>query len=207
MLRILGRTNSINVRKVLWLCEELAVSYRREDWGCGYRPTSDPVFRKLSPHGTVPVLVEDGFVLRESHAILRYLAGKPEGESLYPREPRRRALVEQWMDWGATDVDRHLRPLYLGGQLRLEPYFVPALLEHATASLNQELAHLERELGARGPFLLGATFTLADIVAGLIINRCYQLKRARAELPAVADYYQRLAERPGYRRYGCNGLA
>ena len=33
MLRVLGRDNSINVRKVLWLCDELGLAYAREDWG------------------------------------------------------------------------------------------------------------------------------------------------------------------------------
>ena len=38
MLKILGRDNSINVRKVLWLCDELNLTYEREDWGIGFRP-------------------------------------------------------------------------------------------------------------------------------------------------------------------------
>ncbi len=38
MLKILGRDNSINVRKVLWLCEELNLEYEREDWGRAFAP-------------------------------------------------------------------------------------------------------------------------------------------------------------------------
>ena len=41
MLRLLGRSNSLNVRKVLWLCEELALPYEQELWGAGVQPTSD----------------------------------------------------------------------------------------------------------------------------------------------------------------------
>ena len=40
MLSILGRANSFNVRKVLWICDELGIAYEREDWGRGYTPTS-----------------------------------------------------------------------------------------------------------------------------------------------------------------------
>ncbi|HEX7076261.1 MAG TPA: glutathione S-transferase family protein, partial [Hyphomicrobiaceae bacterium] len=42
MLKIYGRTNSINVRKVLWTAEEIGLTYTREDWGRGFRSTSEP---------------------------------------------------------------------------------------------------------------------------------------------------------------------
>ena len=51
MLRILGRKNSFNVRKVLWVCGELGVPFTREDWGRGFTPTSDPAFLALNPIG------------------------------------------------------------------------------------------------------------------------------------------------------------
>jgi hypothetical protein len=41
-IRILGRANSL--RKVLWTCDELGIAYTREDWGRGFRPTSQPEF-------------------------------------------------------------------------------------------------------------------------------------------------------------------
>src|SRR5262245_42698523 len=47
MLKVYGRANSINVRKVLWMLGELGLPYEREDWGRGYRPTADPVFRTI----------------------------------------------------------------------------------------------------------------------------------------------------------------
>ena len=43
MLKILGRDNSINVRKVLWLCDELNLTYER-DWGIGFRSAQSPEF-------------------------------------------------------------------------------------------------------------------------------------------------------------------
>lgn len=42
VLKILGKASSINVRKVLWTCEELGVSYEREDWGSGFASTHSP---------------------------------------------------------------------------------------------------------------------------------------------------------------------
>ena len=56
-LRLWGRLSSINVRKVLWTCAEIGLPHRREDWGTGFRPTSDPDFAALNPHHLVPVVV------------------------------------------------------------------------------------------------------------------------------------------------------
>src|SRR5690606_16093778 len=54
MLKIFGRANSINVRKVLWTADEIGIPYTREDWGRGFRPTNDPEFLKINPFGVVP---------------------------------------------------------------------------------------------------------------------------------------------------------
>src|SRR3712207_7572612 len=95
-LRILGRANSFNVRKVLWLCDELGLPFVREDWGRGFTPTSRPEFLRLNPTAQVPVVLDGGLVLRESHAILRYLCLKHGTEALYPSPPEQRVRVEQW---------------------------------------------------------------------------------------------------------------
>ena len=64
MLKILGRANSFNVRKVLWTCDELGIAYEREDWGRGHRSTDDPEFLKYNPNGLVPAVVDGDVVLR-----------------------------------------------------------------------------------------------------------------------------------------------
>ena len=112
-LKILGRTSSINVRKVLWTCAELSRDFEREDWGSGFRPTQDPAFLALNPNALVPVLIEnegDGdFVLWESNTICRYLAAKAARDDLLPASPRDRAEVERWMDWQAGELNNAWR--------------------------------------------------------------------------------------------------
>nr|WP_081933791.1 glutathione S-transferase N-terminal domain-containing protein [Massilia sp. 9096] len=63
MLRILGKASSINVRKVLWTCTELALPFEREDWGAGFQPTHTPSFLALNPNAMVPVIVDGDIVL------------------------------------------------------------------------------------------------------------------------------------------------
>ncbi len=81
MLRVLGKASSINVRKVLWTCQELGLPLAREDWGSGFRSTQEPAFLALNPNGLVPVLIDGERVLWESNTICRYLAGR-EGRAI-----------------------------------------------------------------------------------------------------------------------------
>ncbi len=80
MLQILGKASSINVRKVLWTCAELALPFEREDWGSGFRATDLPEFVALNPNAMVPVIRDGEFVLWESNSIIRYLAGRYDGD-------------------------------------------------------------------------------------------------------------------------------
>lgn len=62
-----------------------------------------PEFLTLNPNGTVPVVVDNGFVLWESNAIVRYLA-ETSGSPLWPQDRREGALVDQWLTWQATEL-------------------------------------------------------------------------------------------------------
>ena len=88
MLTILGKRSSINVRKVLWTCEEIGLAYQQEDYGSGFKPLDTPEFQRLNPNSLVPVLLDDDFVLWESNSICRYLARKAERWDLLPAEPK-----------------------------------------------------------------------------------------------------------------------
>jgi glutathione S-transferase len=74
MLQIFGKSTSINVRKVLWLCQELGLPYELQQWGAGHLSAEAPEFRALNPNAMVPVIRDGSFVLWESNAICRYLA-------------------------------------------------------------------------------------------------------------------------------------
>ena len=204
MLKIYGRANSINVRKVLWLADEIGLAYAREDWGRGFRATDDPEFLRLNPFGLIPVIDHDGFVLRESHAILRYLASKHDRRDLYPHDLRLRARLEAWMDWAATDLYAPTRPVFLGYLHKL-PGWEPDQIAAAMQQWNRQMSLLASTLAEGGPFLLGEAFTLADIPVGLVVNRWVMIEFDKPRLPAIDAYYDALARRPPYRAHGRNG--
>jgi glutathione S-transferase len=211
MLRVYGRANSINVRKVLWMLGELGLPYQREDWGRGFRPTADPEFRAINPVGVVPVIDDDDpgsgsgttFRLRESNTIVRYLAEKHGRADLYPKDLQRRATVEAWMDWASTECMLGWRPVFHALVVK-NPAFVP-LLDGGVKDWAAQMQVLDSHLAKAGPYLMGSAFTIADIPAGLVVNRWYSIDFPKPEIKAVAAYYDLLAQRPPYREHGRNG--
>src|SRR5579872_6695393 len=152
MLKILGRANSFNVRKVLWLCDEIGLAYERQDYGRGYRPTSTPEFLKINPMAQVPAVIDGSFVMRESNTIIRYLASKHGRKELYPDELEQRAVIEQWMDWVAYDVTHALRGAFLGGQLQEEPWNNSWFVDQGRKDLTHLMQLLNTHLTTAGPY-------------------------------------------------------
>ncbi|MET0569280.1 MAG: glutathione S-transferase family protein [Hyphomicrobiaceae bacterium] len=204
MLKIYGRANSINVRKVLWICDEIGIPFTREDWGRGYRSTEDPAFLKLNPFAVVPVIDDDGFLLRESNAITRYLATKHGRDDLYPRDAKVRATLEAWMDWAATDLAAGVRPVFMGLHVKAPAFSDPKSIEAGVAEWTRQMRALDAHL-SRQPFVAGNAFTIGDIPVGLGVNRWFTLPFAKPELPAASAYYETLSARPAFRTHGRNG--
>lgn len=206
MLKILGRANSLNVRKVLWLCGELGLEFEREDWGRGSRSTADAAFLAVNPIGLVPAVIDGEVLLRESNTILRYLASKYGPESIYPRDLAERAHVEQWMDWVAYETSISLRGAFLGGQLNEPPWNNPWFVEQGRKEITHQIGQLEQHLRSTGPYVTGQRFTIGDIPVGVVVNRWFHLRFDRPEYSAVEHYYARLDDRAAYRQYVHNGL-
>ena len=112
MLKILGRKTSGNTQKVLWCCDELSLAYEREDYGRGFGNNHEPAYLALNPNGRVPTIVDDGFVLWESNAIVRYLCARHGMGTLCSPELERRADMERWMDWQQTTLRPRFHALY-----------------------------------------------------------------------------------------------
>ena len=204
MIKVYGRANSINVRRVLWMLEELGLKYEREDWGRGFKPTDSPEFRKINPIGVVPVIDDDGFRLRESNTIVRYLAEKHGRADLYPKDLKQRATVESWMDWSSTEFADGMRPIFHALVVKNPAY--ANQVEGAAKEWAGQMQVLEQHLAANGPFVMGKSFTIADIPVGMVVNRWFAIPFQKPQLSAVSAYYDKLSERPAYKAHGRNGL-
>lgn len=114
MLKIWGRANSTNVKKILWVVEELDLVYQRIDAGGAFGVVNDPAFRVMNPNGLVPVLEDGDVVLWESNTILRYLAARYGDAGFNPVDPVARAQAEKWMDWVTSTIATPFRDVFWG---------------------------------------------------------------------------------------------
>ncbi|WP_347169483.1 glutathione S-transferase family protein [Pseudomonas salmasensis] len=204
-LKILGRTSSINVRKVLWTCQELGIDYVREDWGIGFKPTQSPDFLALNPNAQVPVLIDDHGVLWESNTICRYLVGLYQRHDLLPIEPAPRARVEQWIDWQAVELNRAWGDAFTA-LVRNNPDGLDTTQIAAAVQLwNNKMGILEQQLSKTCAYVAGDEFTLADILIGLSVHRWQVTPMERPPYPAIAAYYQRLSQHAGFKVFALDG--
>jgi glutathione S-transferase len=197
MLVIWGRKNSVNAQKVLWCCEEMNLAYRRIDAGGAFGVVDTAEYRNLNPNGLVPTIEDDGFVLWESNAIVRYLAATHSAGDLWPDDLRTRADADRWMDWSNTTFWTAFRPLFLGLVRTAPEKRDPKALEDARVKTASVLEIADSYLSSRA-FLAGERFTMGDIALGCGIWRWMSLPIERPALANVQRWFDSLAERPAY---------
>lgn len=201
MRKLMGRANSSNVMKAVWLLEELGLPYERTDVGGPFGGTDTPEYRALNPNGVVPTLVEDGFVLWESNAVIRYLcAANAPGHAMWPDELRARASIDRWMDWQQTTLNRP-QSVVFQGLIRTAPERRdPAAIAAAVTEAARCWTLLDGIL-SRVPYVAGPVLTLADIALGVHVHRWFSFDLVRPPQPHLRAWYDRLLARPAYRQH------
>jgi len=198
MLKIWGRKTSVNVQKVMWAVGELGLPHERIDAGGPFGGLDTPEFGKLNPNRLVPVIEDDGFVLWESHAIVRYLAAAHGQGQLGAADERQRALADQWMEWANTRLyDDIIVTIFLGLIRTPAQDRNVAAVEAAAKRVGERLAILDAQLAGR-TYILGDQPTAADIGCGSLMYRYFTLDIPRPRLGNVEAWYQRLTERKAY---------
>jgi glutathione S-transferase len=196
MLTIWGRLNSHNVKKVAWFAEELALPHVRHDVG-GTFGMGD-AYLALNPNALIPTIEDDGFVLWESNAILRYLAARHGGERWWPADPMLRAVADRWMDW-QIDYAEGQRDAFVNLVRRTPEERNMAAVVQAAARCAKRMVLLDRHL-SQTEWLSGTQFGIGDIPMGVYAHTWFTLEIERPDVPHVAAWYDRLKSRPGYAR-------
>ncbi len=201
MLKVWGRRNSFNVQKVMWLVGELGLAHQHIPAGGSFGGLDQPDFLALNPHGRVPVIADDGVVVWESHAILRYLAARYGGATFWPDDAGIRSLSDRWMDWSQTTLQPDFLMGVFWGFYRTPDHLRnwPAIRASVTRC-TRHFQLLDAVLADRD-FLAGAELTLADITAGTTLYRYFELEIDRPPVPRVEAWYGRLQDRPAYREH------
>jgi len=198
MLKIWGRTNSVNVKKALWAAEELGLKYQRIDAGMQFGATKTPEYLSMNPNSLVPTIEDDGFVLWESHTIVRYLAAKHGMGTLCPADLKARADAERWMDWAFT-FQNAMRAVFWG-LIRTAPEKRDhKAIEEGRTQSAKLLEVLERNLQKK-TYVTGDAFTMGDIPIGCEVQRWMRVPIERAPFPALQAWFDRLGQRPAFRQ-------
>jgi len=200
MLKIWGRTNSINVQKAMWLITELELPHQHADAGMQYGMVNEAWYRAMNPNGRVPTIDDEGFVLWESNAIVRYLAARHSAGRFCPADAQQRADADRWMDWTTSTVAPVMTPLFWGLIRTPAEKRDNAAIEGHRLEMEKLAAILDARLKGR-QYLCGDTLTMGDIPIGCFIYRWYALPIERGEHPHLRAWYERLAARSAFREH------
>ncbi len=205
MLKIWGRSNSINVQKVLWCCAETGAKFERVDAGMQFGVNNTPEYKAMNPNGLVPMIDDGGFVLWESHAIVRYLARKHGLDTLCPTDPVMAADADRWMEWYSTTLWNHMKPIFWNLVRTPPEKRNMADVEDNRQKLAGYLMMADQQL-AKTLWLAGAQFTMGDIPLAVLCHRWYSLDITRPAMPNLERWFKAASARPGFQQYCAGAL-
>lgn len=176
-----------------WMCEELGQPYRLELVRFDRGEHKLPAFLAINPMGKLPALRHRGTVVTEAAAICAYLADAYPQAGLAPAlDDPRRGTYYRWLFFGAACVESASVD-----KLFERPPVRTSALGYGT--YEDMLRTLESAVQA-GPWLLGETFSAADVYVGSQIAWGLMSKGIEAR-PAFAAYLDRIGTRPAFQRY------
>lgn len=176
-------------RRVRMLCFELGITPELLPVAIDQGEHKSEAFLRLNPAHAVPVLDDEGFILAESHAIMRYLCQKCGGERFYPASAQARAAVDQWLDWTHCRLNPPIQTLAIqilfAGKNRDS-----ALVERAQNDAREALTVLELALPAKRG--IGGETSLSDLAIATTLA-LYELCQGSFETtPRAKAYYEKL---------------
>ncbi len=160
-------------------------------------PTRDPEYLRLNPHGSVPTLIIDGQPMMESAAIVMALAERHPEKGLAPA-----ALRTQWQQWSVY------LPVAMGAVYRMWFYptemgaaeHPPAMSAVLQAKLAKVFDYLDAHLAANGPYLLGDTFSSADLQLMMYLRWSRNMPKPATEWPNLNKFAKLIAQRPSWQK-------
>lgn len=187
-------------RRVLMLCEELGLSVEAVPMAIDKGEHKSEAFLKINPNGMIPVLDDGGFVLPESHAIMKYLvatAGPKVGSALYPADAKARSRIDMWLDWNHTRLNPPVQTIAIQ-TLVMGDNADTGLVASCHAQVADALHLLDRAMPAADG--IGGSPTLADLSVASTVS-LYEMSGADLKpWPAVSSWFDGIKARPGFKR-------
>ena len=200
MLEVWGRKNANQVIQVLWTFSELSIEYKRYSIGTESEDLETEEYKSINPNSKIPAIRDNGFVLWESHAVIRYLSKQYGFGSLYPANPQKAAISDQWMTWSTDSFMSTFFPVFwqlVRTEERDRDYTKIAEMAKQSSDILKVLDdHLVNHY-----FVAGDDFTFGDIPLGVLIHKYFVLDIQRPSLPGVEAWYQRLSVRAAFKEH------
>lgn len=157
--------------------------------------TKSPEFLALNPHGAVPLLVDDGFVLSQNIAILFYLAERfPEADLLGDDSPQGRAEILRWLGLLNSDVHPAFKPLFKPSLYLPDAAFASAIGDAARSNVRNYLEHLDARLQDRD--WLVDKRSIADPYLFVMLRWTRKLNIDTSGLANLARFFSRMQADP-----------
>jgi glutathione S-transferase len=233
MLKLYHYWSSVCSQKVRMCLAEKGVPWESQHVDIFKFENYEPAYTRLNPKAVVPTMDHDGRILIESNVMLEYLEDSFPQVKLRPDDLYERAMMRLWIynseesaHWNVNTCSHNLRHAKrMDQRYTLEEQMAAAERcpnpmisrrlkqrlkvgvsieeeEDAYAKLDYMLDQMELRL-ADGPWLAGASFSLADIAIAPMLNRIEVLARPEmlspARRPRVANFWQRIQARPSYK--------
>ena len=203
MLQIYGRKNSNQVIQLMWTVEELGLDHVRHNVGGSFGGLDTEEYGKLNPNRLVPTIDDHGFVLWESYAIIRYLCRQYGQGSLWPDDPHKLALADQWMEWTNSRFMGTFFPIFWELIRTPKEQRDDNKVSDLAWETGKLLAIVENNLQEKF-FMVGNQLTMADIPLGSMMFKYYTLDIDRPSLPNIEAWYDRLCQRDAYKNNAMN---
>ena len=184
--------------RVIWLCEELEIPYEIESIDFSLTFRQSPEWRAKSPTGKVPAMDDQDFTMFESGAMLQYVLDRYGAGRLMPTPgSTASALYLQWCWFAEATFARPLGDIAHHTVMKPEAERIPAVVEDARA---RALSCLDavNETVSTTEFLIGDTFTAADIMMGYTLMLADRFNVLENDHPSARSYFERLTSRAGY---------
>lgn len=197
-MKLYGFDMSTPVNKVRYVANYLKLEYDYEYIDAFKGEHQSEEHLKRHPVGKVPVLVDDGFVLFESNAIIKYLAAK-QGSGLYPQDHKQRAVVDQWIDFTSIHIGNAMNKVF--GNRVVFPHVGIEVdersLEDGLSFLDKFLPVIEKQL-QQNSCLAGQRLSLADFNLLATLDPIEMAGIDVSGYPALAAYRQKLQKEAYY---------
>ncbi|TKZ17127.1 glutathione S-transferase family protein [Shimia litoralis] len=190
MYEVIGSKTSRAFR-ILWALEELGEAYQYSP----EKPHSERV-TSLNPSGKIPILKDGDTAIPDSTAILTYLADK-HGKLTFPAGTLDRARQDAVTHCILDEIDAVLWTAARHSFALPEELRVPSVKESLKWEYARNIDRLMQRV--QGPFLIGETFTIADIILTHCGNWAYSAKFP-TENKEFAQYCKNMRARPAFQR-------